>query len=198
MVFDEHKYREYANCFWDELNSTFFQKRGRFGYLPMVFAELPTDAGMKHIKGVTSIHTNEKRQTYSCFPIVFIRFDSTDKQLFQTIRHETIHYFLALHYYNHQDNSALFALVCGLFDGDAYESLSDKGQAIYDASKTYFEEAYAIYASSKDDADKCNSLAIKLSMMLTEIDDAEQNQTCDINSLKSTLSLILKWCKSRK
>lgn len=198
MVFDELKYRAYANRFWDELNSTFGHKKGIFDYLPIVFTEPPIANGTKYIQGVTSIHVNEKKSTYSCFPIVFIRPDSTDEQLCQTIRHETIHYFLALNYYNHRDNSALFALVCGLFDGGAYEPLSNRGQVVYNAAKTYFEEAYTLLTEEKGNTPRCDALAIQLSMMLMEIDNAEQNQYSDIKSLKSSLALLLKCCKLRK
>lgn len=191
MSFDEPTYREYANSFWNELNSTFGQNKGGFGYLPIVFAEPPAVKGMKYIQGVTSIHMHEKKQVFSCFPVVFIRPENTDAQLRQTIRHEIIHYFLALHYYNHKDNSALFALMCSLFDGGAYETLTEKGQNIYDVAKSYLEQAYAMYICSKSDR-----LSLQLSLMLMEIDEVEHNQEGDVKSLNSSLSLILKVCKS--
>ena len=196
MVFDESNYREYANRFWDELNSTFWQKKGVFGYLPIVFAEPPTVKGMKYIQGVTSIHIHEKKQVYSCFPVVFIRPDNTDAQLCQTIRHEVIHYFLALHYYNHEDNSALFSLMCNLFDGGAYEPLSDKAQLIFETAKPYLEQAYELYTRNKENDRKSNHLPMQLSIMLMEIDDAEHNQACDIKSLGASLALTLKVCKT--
>lgn len=196
MFFDESKYREYASCFWDELNSAFYQKKGILGYLPIVFTEPPAIKGMEHIKGVTSIHTHEKKQVYSCFPIVFVRSDDTDNQLRQTIRHEVIHYFLALHYYNHEDNSALFALMCNLFDGDAYETLSDVGQIIYDSAKTYLEQAYALYIRNKENANIGKLLPLKLSLMLMEIDDAEHSKVTNTKALEASLALILKMCKA--
>ena len=196
MTFDEFYYREYANSFWDELNSTFWKKKDVLGYLPIVFTELPTVKGMQYIQGVTSIHINEKKHVYSCFPVVFIRPDNTESQLHRTIRHEIIHYFLALNYYNHEDNSALFNLLCGLMDGGAYENLSNKAQIIYDSSKPYLEQAYELYVHCKENTEKSDSMAMKLSMMIDEIDRAEHDQTSDFNSLVSTLSLLLKICKS--
>lgn len=196
MVFDECKYREYANRFWDELNSTFWQKKGVFGYLPIVFTEPPNVKGMKYIQGVTSIHVHEKKQVYSCFPVVFIRPDNTDSQLCQTIRHEIIHYFLALHYYNHEDNSALFSLMCSLLDGGAYEPLSDAGQNIFNSAKPYLEQAYELYVRCKENTVQSKSMALKLSMMLDAIDNAEHTPASDTKSLVSTLALILRVCKS--
>ena len=196
MVFNEVKYREYANSFWDELNNTFWHKKGIFQYLPIVFVEPPTKKGMKYINGITAIHINEKKQVYSCFPVVFIRPDNTDNELCKTIRHEIIHYFLALNYHNHEDNSALFALICSLFDGGAYETLSDKAQIIFDSAKTYLEQAYELYIHCKENITQRDAMALKLSMMLNEIDNAEHDQTSNTKSLVSTLSLILRVCKS--
>lgn len=196
MIFDESKYREYANSFWAELNDTLWKKQGVLGYLPIVFTELPTVKGMKYVQGVTSIHINEKKQVYSCFPVVFIRPDNTDSQLQRTIRHEIIHYFLALNYYNHEDNSALFSLLCGLMDAGAYETLSDKAQDIYDSAKPYLEQAYELYVRCKENTAKRDSMALKLSMMLDAIDNAEHDPASDTHSLVSTLSLLLRVCKS--
>lgn len=196
MFFDECKYREYANHFWDVINNTFWHKRGVLGYLPIVFAELPKEKAMKYIQGATSIHIHEKKQVYSCFPIVFIRPDNTDSQLRETIRHEIIHYFLALHYYNHNDNSALFSLICSLFDGGAYETLTEKGQIIYDAAKPYLTQAYALYSCTQENNSKSKMLSMQLSLMLMEIDEAEHNQDSNAKSLESSLSLILKVCET--
>lgn len=196
MIFDEAKYREYANCFWDEINSAFYPKRSILGYLPIIFVEHPNVSGMKYINGATAIHSNEKKRVYSCFPIVFIRSDNTESQLYQTIRHEVIHYFLALHYYKHEDNSALFALMCSLFDGGAYEQLSDKAQLIFETAKPYLEQAYELYIRNKEIDSQSIRLPMQLSIMLMEIDDAEHDQASDIKSLEASLALTLKVCKT--
>ena len=128
--------------------------------------------------------------------MVFIRPDNTDAQLRQTIRHEVTHYFLALHYYNHEDNSALFALMCSLFDGGAYEQLSDKAQLIFETAKPYLEQAYELYIRNKEIDSQSIRLPMQLSIMLMEIDDAEHNQASDIKSLGASLALTLKVCRT--
>jgi hypothetical protein len=75
--------------------------------------------------GYTSTHQNDTTALSSMFPVVFVGDRFNDEQIFGTIRHEVIHYFLGIHYRNYSDDSALFHLVCLLFDGKEYKELNN-------------------------------------------------------------------------
>ena len=187
-------YREYANNFWNDLTCTLWNSGASFDYLPIVFADADDkNRPSKTIRGVTHTHINGKTKLATVFPVIYLD-DASDNQIMATIRHETIHYFLAIQYGTHADDSALFWLVCDLFDGRAYEPLKDASQEIYSLSSPFFRQIFQIYQELPN-----NSVALNISCMLTAVDDAESSQLpVDLEKLKTQLSTCLNAAKKKR
>ena len=54
------------------------------------------------------------------------------EDLERNIRHECIHYALAVSNYFHSDNDAIFWALCKIFDGGAYMEMDQEQQKYYD------------------------------------------------------------------
>lgn len=186
-------YYEYAVNFWSELNYAFGTTKPWPDYVPIVFADPSKDKRSVKSHGFTQTHINERTKKASIFPVVFLDKNRADSEIQQTIRHELIHYYLGLNYINHHDNSALFWLVCDLFDAEAYEQMNKEKQSLYDAAKQYLLQAYNLLKSEHK-----KNAPITLSLMLSNIDSAENEDAPNIGQLESTLRLLLKMIQLTK
>ena len=178
-------YREYANSFWNRLISIFNIKNKSMKYLPIVFDLSTTD---KSILGVTNTHINDELNIASIFPVVFIDAHTDEEHVFQTIRHEIIHYFLALSYSNSRDGCALFNVLCNIFDAGAYINASQQKQQIVDIATPYLNAAIELYEIVPNE-----HIASNISLMLTAINKTENDgDTCDYKKLELYLKVCLK------
>ncbi|MBR0535863.1 MAG: hypothetical protein IIX14_05735 [Clostridia bacterium] len=188
-MYNEKLYREYANEFWVRLNEVFLQKPTDCNYLPIVFERKPDDKKYKYINGFTKTHVNTRTQLSSLFPVVFIDDESCDK-LKETIRHEIIHYYLGLHYKHYQDDTALFWVLCDLFEGGAYIELSERNENIFKTAIPYIKRLYNHY----DKCEEKSSVTIHLGVILTAVDDAETNLEKNISGFKNIFEYCCKKC----
>ena len=178
----------YADGFWSKLRDIFWVKNDSSQYLPIVFSRNT----VKNRYGILYSHINTRTNIASIFPVVFLCKDRDDDAIKATIRHEVIHYLLAIHYQCHNDSSALFWLICDLFDGQAYVPLDPKSDLIYKTARVYLAEVYKLYTESK-----CMSVALNISLMLAAIDEAENNDFPDIEQLKTSLVICLDAAKQK-
>lgn len=185
-------YYNYAITFWKTINSVFNSKNPLPSYIPIVFANPQDDIRSKNNLGFTVTYINERTGKASIFPLVFLFKSRSENEIKQTIRHEIIHYYLGLHYHNHQDDCALFWLVCSLFDAGAYEKMSAQSQSIFDLSEPYITKAYNLHIAYPEN----NTIPINLSLMLTAIDDLEKRNSTDTNKLKTLLKICLERCQT--
>ena len=183
-------YTKYARLFWDKINSNFSIRVPEHNYLPIVFEKLPLDKKLADTYGYTHIHINDKTGKASLFPVVFLRDDCARQQIEETIRHEIIHYYLGLHYVNHQDNSALFTLMCYLLDGGAYVELDERRSQILDIVKPYAERIFTKYESSDDK----QNIILHLSLILTAVDDMETHVDKDLKKLAAACKVCCNKC----
>lgn len=182
----EIKYRDYASSFWTQITNALWSEQQSFEYLPIVFG-YDTDKGAnKSTNGVTHFHTNTRTGISSIYPVVYLRGERTEDEIQQTIRHEAIHYFLGLQYRCHDDNSALFWIVCDLFDGGAYMPLSGKSDDIFEIAIPFFKAAFQLYQESPQ-----STVPINLALMLTAVDEAESSENPDLEHLEKGLTACL-------
>ena len=183
-------YTNYARLFWDKINNYFSIQEPEHNYLPIVFEELPLDERVADTYGFTHIHINDKTGKASLFPVVFLREDCDQQQTEETIRHEIIHYYLGLHYVNHQDNSALFTLMCYLLDGGAYVELDERRSQILNIVKPYAERIFTKFESSDDK----QNIILHLSLILTAVDDMETHVDKDLKKLTAACKVCCNKC----
>ncbi len=182
----EIKYRDYASDFWKQLTNALWREQKSFEYLPIVFG-YDTDKGVdKSTNGVTHFHTNTRTGISSIYPVVYLRDGRTEDEIKQTIRHEAIHYFLGLQYRCHNDNSALFWIVCDLFEGGAYLPLSEVAYDIFKTSLPFFKTAFQLYKDHPQSA-----VPINLALMLTAVDEVESSENPDLEHLRVGLNACL-------
>ena len=186
----ECQYRSYANEFWHQLTGTLWTEQESLEYLPIVFVN---DAGQnirETTHGVTHYHTNTCTGIATIYPVIYLQNLHSDTEIKRTIRHEAIHYFLGIQYRCHDDDSALFWLVCDLFDGGAYLPLDDSKDAIFKTAIPFLHEALQLYTETQSTSVACN-----LSLMLTAIDDAEFSNSANLNKLTQQLNVCLEAAK---
>lgn len=182
--------REYANQFWTELSQALWVTTPTLEYLPILFALPHGEHGKEY--GVTHTHINTKTNISSVYPVIYLHQNRTNEEIMATIRHEVIHYLLATQYVCHGDNSALFWLICDLFNGGAYCPMNEHNRKVYEIAKPYFEEIFKLYVESKG-----VSIAINISLMMTTVDVAisSEEENIDFRKLESDLHLCLNAAK---
>lgn len=178
-------YRRYADTFWEELNETFLTKRGKYDYLPIVFAD-PEEANVdQSFWGITKTHINERTNKCSLFPVVFLHKNRTIDQIKETIRHEVIHYYLGLHYRNYSDDNILFHAVATIFDAGAYKEMAESQEVKKYIAIRYLQNTYELFLKGGEK----DSVITNLALMLSEIDAAE-SESVDVSKLESSLKLL--------
>lgn len=177
--------RDYAESFWEDLTSTLWVE-GFLEHIPMVFIDAGQDEKKPSAYGVTHYHTNTRTGIASIYPVVYLSRNRDEEDTKRTIRHEAIHYYLGIEYYCHGDDSALFWLICGIFDAGAYEPLNSRNYEIYTLAKPFFDEILCLYKTMTD-----KSIALNISLMMTAVDACEHSTDKTVNSLKATLSVCL-------
>ena len=154
-------------------------------FLPIVFtSNIIYDEYGGRAWGVTHSHVNKATNTEIIFPVVHISEVRTEEEIKSTIRHEIIHYLLGIQYKCHEDSSALFWLICDCFSGDAYLPMNENSQKIYDVAKPYINAIFELYRATKREG-----VAINISLMLMQIDNAEAGQTQDLQELEKCLKI---------
>lgn len=180
MSYNVDFYREYAKGFWTEINDVFSMRIPKHNYLPIVFEELTKQAEMESIYGFTHTHQNERTKLNSLYPVVYLRDDRSAEELKETIRHEIIHYYLGLHYFKYQDNTAMFWLLSDLFSGGAYVELGERERQIYNIVKGTLNNLFQKYNMTDDK----NKITTKLSLILCAVDDYEVNSDKKLSGLE--------------
>lgn len=183
----EMHFREYACDFWNLLKNTFWVSASSLEHLPIVFIHPSTEIANKYIAGVTNVHLNTRTNTASMCPVIYLHNNRNIEDIQQTIRHEIIHYFLWTNYINHDDGDALFHILCNLFDAGAYVALSAEKQLLYDIALPYVKTVHSMVNESAED-----SIPMTLSMMLTQIDDADHSiSESSVKKLEQSLKLLV-------
>ena len=180
----EIKCHEYAKAFWAQITDALGSNQGAFEYLPIVFDCNVDICADQSKNGVTHYYTNGRTGVSSIYPVVYLRDGRTEEEIKQTIRHEVIHYFLGLQYRCHEDDSALFWIVCNLFDGGAYKPISEKSCGIFETAIPYFKNAIQLYNEAPQ-----STISISLALMLTVVDEVEASEKLNLAELKAKLEV---------
>ncbi len=187
MIHDVDLYREYAKIFWNEINQIFNMRIPDLNYLPIVFEQLPDRGDMVNVYGFTHTHQNDRTKRNSLFPVVFLRDDCDDDQIKETIRHEIIHYYLGLHYFNYQDKTALFSLMCYLLEGGAYVELDEREAQIYAIAKSPMSIVFSKYKTSRNK----KQITTNLGIIMSAVDNASVHLENNFDELKKACRVCL-------
>lgn len=187
----EIEYRDYAAAFWKILTSTFCSESKFTEYLPIIFESNTENSTNETTNGVTFFHTNSRTGVATIYPVIYLREGRFKDEIKRTIRHETIHYFLGIHYRCHNDDSALFWIISDLFDGGAYKPLLQDSDDIYNTAIPFFKSAYQFYQQNHK-----STVATNLALMLTAVDEAESSANPDVEQLRLSLYVCLDAAKN--
>lgn len=180
----ETEYRVYAEKVWSEITKVLWVLDEALYYLPIVFTKNPhaRDVGKQ---GITFIHTYLATGRTVVFPVISLAGDTDFERVKTVIRHELIHFILALQYKCDSDDSAVFWLVCGLFNGEAYLPMSKDSKELFMIAAPYLKQAYEDYSATEN-----TRIALNISLMLSAVDTLESTNNIDTEKLTSDLSII--------
>jgi hypothetical protein len=181
----ELQYRDYAKAFWNELTTALWPDSGSLKYLPIVIVNSTHIKNGDKVYGVTHTHINTATNIGMIYPKISIIDVHATEDVKSAIRHEAIHYLLGILFKNGDDSSALFWLICDVFNGNAYSPMDSSNQIVFDIAKPYFKQIYDMHRSTKNER-----VATNFSLMLTAIDTIESSSPSDLDRL----ALQLKSC----
>ena len=74
-----------------------------------------------------------------------------EEEIKQRLRHELIHYCLYINETTYSDDSAIFHVLCQIYDAYAYAKMPDKEQIVYDKFVIAFDNLNALKEKQKLD-----------------------------------------------
>lgn len=100
---------------------------------------------------------------------IYCSMDADTENIKQRVRHEILHYCLAVAGFKSGDNEAVFHYLCGLYDADAYMQMTEDEQSLYER----FLKAKNIVENNKQfsDEDKKNIITFLVSMIAVKQED---------------------------